>query len=157
MAELEVRGPFLLLFAVSQQQGNLLQLAMTDAPLLPAEFAVYSALRLMQPTTPTQLATTVGMKATTLSSALVRMQRAGHLKRRRNPADGRSVIISLTPSGRRVTEACFDSFRTAIDAFRRHLDCDEADLLRLLEAMSHALGNAFSELSVTAAVPNAVS
>ena len=157
MAELEVRGPFLALFAVSQQQGNLLQLAMADAPLLPAEFAVYSALRLMQPTTPTQLARTVGMKATTLSSALVRMQQAGHLKRRRNPADGRSVIISLTPSGKRVAEACFDSFRTATEAFRRHLECDEADLLRHLEAMSHALGNAFSELSVTATVPNAVS
>src|SRR6185312_12956425 len=88
VAGLEFRGPFLLAFAIGQQLGNLLQQAMSDAPLAPNEFAVYSALRLMQPTTPTQLAGTLGMKATTLSSMLVRMSRSGHLKRRRNPADG---------------------------------------------------------------------
>ena len=98
MARLEFRGPFLLASALGQQLGNLLQQAMADAPLTPGEFAVYSALRLMQPTTPTQLATALGMKATTLSSALVRMSKSGHLKRRRNPADGRSVILTLTPS-----------------------------------------------------------
>ena len=88
MAGLEFRGPFLLVFALGQQLGTLLQQAMADAPLPPNEFAVYSALRLMQPTTPTQLAGTLGMKATTLSSVLVRMSKNGHLQRRRNPADG---------------------------------------------------------------------
>jgi DNA-binding MarR family transcriptional regulator len=147
MAGLEFRGPFLLTFALDQQLANLLQLAMADAPLTPGEFAVYSALRLLQPTTPSQLAGTLGMKATTLSSMLVRMSRSGHLKRRRNPADGRSVILTLTPSGVRVTEACFASFGVAIEAFRRHLTIDEATLLAHLEAMSVALGQATAELA----------
>ena len=147
MAGLEFRGPFLLVFALGQQLSNLLHLAMTDAPLTPNEFAVYSALRLMQPTTPSQLAGALGMKATTLSSVLVRMSRSGHLKRRRNPADGRSVILTLSPGGVRVTEACFAAFGVAIEAFRRQLTIDESVLLADLEAMSAALGRASAELA----------
>ena len=147
MAGLEFRGPFLLVFALGQQLGNLLQQAMTNAPLTPNEFAVYSALRLMQPTTPTQLAGALGMKATTLSSVLVRMSRSGHLKRRRNPADGRSVLLTLSPGGVRVTEACFAGFGVAIEAFRRQLTIDESVLLADLEAMSAAIGRASEELA----------
>ena len=147
MPGLEFRGPFLLTFALDQQLAGLLQQAMADAPLTPTEFAVYSALRLMQPTTPSQLAGTLGMRPTTLSSMLVRMSRRGHLKRRRNPADGRSVMLALTASGVRVTEACFASFGPAIEAFRRHLTVDEATLLSHLEAMSAALGEAAAELA----------
>src|SRR5919107_1491672 len=147
MAGLQFRGPFLLVFALGQQLGNLLQQAMTNAPLTPSEFAVYSALRLMQPTTPTQLAGALGMKATTLSSVLVRMSRSGHLQRRRNPADGRSVILTLSSSGVRVTEACFGAFGAAIEAFRRQLPIDEAALLADLETMSGALARASAELA----------
>jgi DNA-binding MarR family transcriptional regulator len=147
MARLEIRGPFLLLFALAQQQSSLLHHAMADRPLQPAEFAVYSALRLSQPTTPTQLAATLGMKATTLSSMLVRMAKNGHLKRRRNPADGRSVVLSLSPAGIRATEESFTSFSVAIESFRRHLEIEEPALLHSLEAMSRALGKAMVELS----------
>jgi DNA-binding MarR family transcriptional regulator len=120
---------------------------MTNAPLTPSEFAVYSALRLMQPTTPSQLAGALGMKATTLSSVLVRMSSSGHLQRRRNPADGRSVILTLSSSGVRVTEACFSAFEVAIEAFRRQLPIDEAALLADLETMSGALARASAELA----------
>lgn len=147
MAGLEFRGPFLLVFALGQQLGSLLQQAMTDAPLTPSEFAVYSALRLMQPTTPTQLAGALGMKATTLSSMLVRMSTSGHLQRRRNPADGRSVILTLSREGDRVTGACFAGFGVAIEVFRRQLRIDESSLLADLEAMSVALGRASMELA----------
>jgi DNA-binding MarR family transcriptional regulator len=146
MARLEIRGPFLLLFALAQQQSSLLHYAMAGRPLQPAEFAVYSALRLTQPTTPTQLAATLGMKATTLSSMLVRMAKNGHLKRRRNPADGRSVVLSLSPAGIRATEESFTSFSVAIESFRRHLEIDEPDLLQSMEAMSRALAKAMAEL-----------
>jgi DNA-binding MarR family transcriptional regulator len=49
--------------------------------LTPSDFAVYSALRLMQPTTPTDLAGTLGMRVTTLSSVLARMESQAHLRR----------------------------------------------------------------------------
>jgi DNA-binding MarR family transcriptional regulator len=155
LARLETRGPFLLLFALAQQQSSLLHHAMADRPLQPAEFAVYSALRLSQPTTPTQLAATLGMKATTLSSMLVRMAKNGHLKRRRNPADGRSVVLSLSPAGVRATEESFTSFSVAIESFRRHLEIEEPVLLHSLEAMSRALNKAMVELSSGESQPSA--
>jgi DNA-binding MarR family transcriptional regulator len=147
MAQLEQRGPFLVLFALSQQLSSLLSQAMAQAPLSPSDFAVYSALRLQQPSTLMELAATLGMRPTTLSSVLARMQQHGHLRREPNPADGRSRLISLTDTGRQVTEACFPQFSGAIEAFRHHLDVDEQQSLRYLEAVSGALRGAAGELA----------
>ena len=116
MARIEQRGPFLMLFALNQQLSALLARAMADAPLTPGDFAVYSALRLMQPTTPTELAAALGMRVTTLSSVLAKMEALAHLKRQRNPADGRSRLISLTDEGVTATERCFPAFGHAISA-----------------------------------------
>ncbi len=146
MARLEQRGPFLVLFALSQQLSALLTRAMADAPLTPSDFAVYSALRLMQPTTPTELAATLGMRVTTLSSVLAKMEAQGHLERQRNPVDGRSRLISLTEFGVAATLACFPAFRLAIEAFRQHLDADEQQVLASLEATSDALRGAAADL-----------
>jgi DNA-binding MarR family transcriptional regulator len=147
MAKLEQRGPFLLLFALTQQLSSLLSQAMAEAPLSPSDFAVYSALRLQQPSTLMELAATLGMRPTTLSSVLSRMQQQGHLRREPNPADGRSRLISLTDTGREVTEACFPQFSGAIEAFRRHLGVDEQQSLQYLEAVSGALRGAAGELA----------
>jgi len=147
MSQMAQRGPFLLLFALNQQLGSLLGQAMAGAPLRPADFAVYSALRLLQPTTPTDLATALGMRVTTLSSLLAKMERQGHLRRERNPADGRSRLISLTATGQRATEDCFPGFGAAIEAFRRHLTMDEPQVLRHLEEISQALVAASRELA----------
>jgi DNA-binding MarR family transcriptional regulator len=147
MGRLEQRGIFLVLFALHQQLAGLLAQAMTRAPLSPADFAVYSALRLIEPTTPTELAATLGMRATTLSSVLAKMEQLAHLRRQRNPADGRSRVISLTDAGRQATEDCFPAFGQAIQAFRRHLPVDEQDALQYFEAVSGALQDAAGELA----------
>ncbi len=146
VAGLEFRGPFLLLFALDQQLGSLLTRAMADAPLRPAEFAVYSTLRLEQPTTPSELANTLGMRATTMSSQLVKMARLGHLERSPNPRDGRSSLIALTPEGLAATEACFPAFQRAIGSFQANLTIAQPDVLTVLEAVSTALASAAAEL-----------
>ena len=146
---IEQRGPFLLIFAVDQQLAGLLGQTMRDAPLRPGEFAVYSALRLEQPVTPTRLAGVLGMPATTLSSALRKMTEAGHLRRRPNPADGRSALIELTPAGLALTEGCFPAFRGAIEEFREQLAAQfvtEHELLRVLEGASRAIAAATERL-----------
>jgi DNA-binding MarR family transcriptional regulator len=139
VTRLTFRGPFLLVFALGQQLGSLLSKAMADSPLKPAEFAVYSTLRLEQPTTPTVLARTLGMRATTMSSHLAKMAAADHLERVRNPGDGRSSLISLTPAGLAATEECFAGFQRAIGSFQGHLEIPQQQLLDALEAASRAL------------------
>lgn len=151
VSRLPFRGPFLLLFAVNQQLDALLTRALVDAPLRPGEFAIYSALRLEQPTTPSVLARTLGLRPTTMSSHLQKMSERGHLARSAHPTDGRSSIIALTDDGLSATEACFPPFVAAVDAFRQALSVDgvvdEQALLEHLEAASRAVDGAGRELA----------
>jgi len=138
------RGPFLLHFANSQRLTALLSRALDGAPLTPDEFAVYSLLRLIGPTTPTRLASQLSMPASTMSHYLRRMTAREHLIRTANPADGRSSLVELSPDGVAATEACFAGFNAAITAFRRHLSVPEKELLSALEAMNEALDAAWT-------------
>ena len=84
------------------------------------------------------------MPPTSLSYVIRQMEQRGHLRRVRNPADGRSVLLELTASGRRITQRAATGFGRAITAFRAELDIDEPQLLEMLEAMSAALGRALA-------------
>jgi DNA-binding MarR family transcriptional regulator len=145
--EIVRRGPFLLHFANSQQLTALLSRALADAPLTSDEFAVYSLLRLTGQTTPSRLASDLGLRASTMSHYLRRMTANGHLERTQHPQDGRSSLIQLTPSGVDATEACYAGFGTAIATFRRHLAMPEKDLLEALDIMNRALTAAWHEIT----------
>jgi DNA-binding MarR family transcriptional regulator len=146
---LERRGPFLLLYAVSQQLGALLAEAMADAPLTQNEFAITSALRLIEPARPSRLAEVTGLRPTTLSNHLRGFEERGLVRRRRDPADGRASLISLTARGRRDTEACFPQFGAAVEQFRKAAADEglvELDLLDQLESVHRALETARERL-----------
>ena len=145
------QGPLLRLFTIAQQESRLMQVAMAESPLEPNDFAVYSWLRLVGPVTPTRLAADLGMRQPTLSNYLKRMTDRGHLRRRRNPHDGRSQLVSLTASGRRVTERSFPGFKAAITAFRDHLELSDDELARVLGSLSDTLDRAVAELEQAAA------
>lgn len=133
------RGPLLLVYALSRQTSQLMSQCFEGAPLTPDEFAVYSALRLMQPATPSSLAETLGMKAPTLSNHLRRMGSRGHLRRRSHPDDGRSALISLTAVGQRRTEACFPHFQRAVLPLIELLGDEQDRILGAMEELSTAL------------------
>src|SRR4051812_28179188 len=135
------RGPLLLAYALFQQTGRLLDEHM-DSSRMAGSFAVYSVIAAEQPVTPSRLADILGMPPTSLSYVIRRMHESGHLRRVRNPADGRSVLLQLSAKGRRVTDDAMGGFIRAIAAFRAELDVDEAELLAYLEAMSGALERA---------------
>lgn len=143
------RGPFLLVFATGRQLSSLLHDVMADAPLTPDEFAVTSVLRLEAPVRPSALAALTGLPVTTLNHYLRRFEADGLVRRQRDPADGRAVLLELTDEGRRRTEDCFPAFGHAIGTFEKALADEglpEADLLHALEAMSRALQVAYDGL-----------
>jgi DNA-binding MarR family transcriptional regulator len=136
------RGPLLLVYALFQQTSRLLDLYMDTSRMAGGSFAVYSVIGAEEPVTPSRLAEILGMPPTSLSYVIRQMHERGHLKRVRNPQDGRSVLLKLTPRGRRVLDDALVGFQAAIASFRSQLPVDEADLLLHLEAMSAALGRA---------------
>jgi DNA-binding MarR family transcriptional regulator len=138
------RGPLLLVYALSQQTQRLLDDHIDLSRMAGGAFAVYSVVGAEEPVTPSRLAGILGMPPTSLSYVIRRMHEAGHLKRVRNPDDGRSVLLRLTTRGRRVLDEALVGFRTAITAFRAELEIDEPVLLEHLEAMSSALSRAMA-------------
>jgi DNA-binding MarR family transcriptional regulator len=140
------RGPLLLVYALSRQSGQLMSRCFEGAPLTPEEFAVYSSLRLVQPATPSALAATLGMKQPTLSNHLRRMQQRRHVRRRAHPHDGRSSIVSLTPLGQELTEACFPHFQDAILPLVERLGSDKDRILGAMEELSEALDAVLADL-----------
>ncbi len=138
-------GPLLLVFALDHRLGALLGECLEFAPLSPGDFAVTSALNLVEPVRPSDLAAVLGMRPTTLSNYLRRLAAEGLILREPHPTDGRAALIRLTARGRAATEECFPGFGQALDAFAAALSevglslDDATEQLRALgDAMARA-------------------
>lgn len=58
-----------------------------------------------------------------------KLVRAGLLAKRPNPADGRSVLVSLTPKARRALEGALPNIRAVNDVFFGRLNAEEFERL----------------------------
>lgn len=73
-----------------------------------------------------------------------KLARLGLVAKRPNPADGRSVLVSLTPRGRKALETALPSIRAVNDAFFGKLSADDFARLssiaaRIVEASAGAV------------------
>ena len=84
---------------IMQLTSGLLDESLEGSRLSGDDFGLYSLLRVFGPATPTQVARWTGMRPTSVSAALKRMAGRGHSEQRPNPADGRSYLVGLTPTG----------------------------------------------------------
>jgi DNA-binding MarR family transcriptional regulator len=135
-------GLFLRVFILGQLVGDLLESEFRAAGHSTADFALRSTIRIMQPVTPTNLAAQLGMRPTTLSAAIRRLERGGSLRRVPNPADGRSVLLELTPTGEEAVLAAFPAFRAARDRLTAELGVDWEAAGEELAGLEHALRRA---------------
>jgi len=101
--------------------GELLDEALEGAPLQADEFGFYSAVFDHQPVTPNVIAELAGLPATTVSSSLNRLVARGHISKTRNPADGRSFLVELTPEGRSALHETWLRFEPAQNAVIENL------------------------------------
>jgi DNA-binding MarR family transcriptional regulator len=131
------------LFILGQLASDLVDSAMRREKLSPNGFAVASAIRAFQPVTPTHLANVLGMRPTTLSTYLRRLEARRHIRRRPNPEDGRSSLLEVTKLGERYVLAGLPALRGSIAQVHEHLDypAEELDLAldRLEDAMRAVL------------------
>jgi DNA-binding MarR family transcriptional regulator len=124
---------------VSRATVDLLDRVLEPAGLDADEFAVYSVLTGAEAMTPTDLARWMAAPPTTVSSYVKRFEARGHVRREKNPDDGRSYLIRLTPAGRRVHQQAAARFGPALNAVRGALDHPEDDVRAALLDLRRAL------------------
>jgi DNA-binding MarR family transcriptional regulator len=83
--------------------------------------------------TPTELAEAVLISAAGMTKRLDRLERADFIRREPSPADRRSTLIALTPSGRRIADRALTSHLHDEERLLASLDAGErAELAGLL-------------------------
>jgi DNA-binding MarR family transcriptional regulator len=118
-----VTGTVLLdVFILSQLANTLLNDAVEEHGIPGGEFALSSAINAFGPITPSALADRLGIPPTTISSRLARLEEKGHVRRSRNPRDGRSSLLETTDEGRRALQKVFPALTAAHEAIAGHLD-----------------------------------
>jgi DNA-binding MarR family transcriptional regulator len=126
----------------SRAVHGLLDEALAPAGLTADEFGVYSVLTRSDAMTPTELARWMSAPATTVSSYVKRFEGRGHVARDRNPDDGRSYLIRLTPAGRKAHRAAGARFLPALDRVVASLGNREGAVKRSLEQLTKAVEDA---------------
>ncbi len=124
---------------VSRGATNVLDTALAPSGLTADEFGIYSVLTAAETMTPSELARWMSAAPTTVSSYVKRFEARGHLERRRNPHDGRSYVLRLTPSGRRAHAAAASQFVPVLERVMRSLGSREASVRRSLTLLDEAL------------------
>lgn len=131
-------------FILSQLVGALIDREIARAGGDGRDLGVLSGIGISGPITPGDLADLLGMPPTTLSATLQRLERAGAVKRRRNPDDGRSVLVELTGSGERRWQSGWPGLRASVEKVSAELERPE-ETLAALEELERALRAALAD------------
>jgi len=119
-------------FAASQQAKLLVGEALAGAELTGEEYAVYSALRELEPATPTELARHLGMPVTTALDYVRSMLRKEHAAKLAHPRDQRSYHLKLTKAGHRAHDDTARLFERADLRLSAQLGTKRAAIIRAL-------------------------
>jgi DNA-binding MarR family transcriptional regulator len=123
----------------SRAVTGVLDEALAPSGLTADEFGIYSALSSAEVLTPSDLARWMFAPTTTVSSVVKRLERRGHLARERNPRDGRSYLLTLTPAGRKAHATAGRLFlpvlHETVVALAHHESAVRRELRRLRESV----------------------
>lgn len=124
---------------VSRATTSMLDEALEPSGLSSEEFAIYSVLLPDDGMTPSDLARWMAAPTTTVSSYIKRFERLGHVRRTRNPDDGRSQIIQLTASGKRAHRSAAAYFLPLLNDVETHLGDSVAEVQRALAELHRTI------------------
>lgn len=128
------------LFVISQHLGGLLDGALRESGLSPAQYAVYSQIA-TGTSSPKTLLEVLGLKPATLSGYLNAMEARGDLLRTQDPTDGRAHVVSLTAKGLERNSVAAEAFRDVLSALdeqiggRQVMPRVRAELFRIDQAI----------------------
>lgn len=122
------------IFRTSELNAKLVSRALAPTGLRGDDFAVYSYL-FYGPMTLTELADGTGMPLTTVSGYVKRFEDRGHITREPNPDDGRSHLLSLSPSGRVWLLDAVEVFRKTSSHLNATLDAEGVDAEEMIDQL----------------------
>lgn len=135
----------LLVVAANQRVGRLVDRELSADGVDARDFALLSLIGVRGPVRLTEVAEELGMRLTTASDAVRRLEARGHVTRIPNPEDGRSWLFELSPEGAEEWRRGWPALRRIQASLERLLD-DEAAvrsaLVELGEAVERALTDA---------------
>jgi DNA-binding MarR family transcriptional regulator len=135
---------------VSRATIEILNRALAPSGLDAEEFAFYSMLASSSSgTTPSHLAQWMAAPGTTVSSVIRRLEERRHVRRDRNPADGRSYLIVLTREGRHVHRVAAQAFEPVLRQVVQTLGSDEPAVQRTLIRLREVLDQVGQNVSPT--------
>jgi DNA-binding MarR family transcriptional regulator len=103
------------------------------------DFAFYHLIEVNRSLTPTQIAHWTGMRRSTVTSYLQRMDDRGHIRRVPNPEDGRSYSVQLSGAGRRTYNQAVRQFDPALALVEEALGVPDQEVRLALERLDGAL------------------
>jgi len=77
--------------------------------LHPTDLQFLNVLELLGPLTPKMLGQYSGLSSGGVTLVLDRLERAGYVRRRANPKDGRSIVVDFSPARRRMVKAHYEA------------------------------------------------
>jgi DNA-binding MarR family transcriptional regulator len=92
-----------------------------------------------------EFAAAVGISRPTATGVMTTLESRGYVTRRKDPRDGRMVIVELTPSGRSTIEELFPKFNAEESAVAGHLTPQQqGDLAAMLRSLLRVVAPAGS-------------
>lgn len=95
------------------------------AGLNPRDLGILDILHAEGPSSPKRIAARTGIHPATLTAALARLERDGHVERRPDPRDGRSVTIAITPSTVHMLSQSYEPLNTQLQRWLLGMTLDE--------------------------------
>jgi DNA-binding MarR family transcriptional regulator len=136
---------FFEIYALGGAIKQLLAKAMSESPLSPEDYAIYSAIFEDERVSPTGLARLLGVPLTTAIDQIARLEARGHAQRFPDPRDRRASLVTLTATGQAAHRAANVHFERAYRAFARSL-ADEDAATRVLQSLRSAVDRASQSL-----------
>jgi DNA-binding MarR family transcriptional regulator len=133
------------LFMTNQLREQLIAEALAGMDMPPEDYPLYVLVGAEGPWTPTALAARMNMPLSTVLFRVKRLERRGHAERFRNPEDGRSFLLRLTPGGDQLLRRARPRFRAYAEAVEARLGLPRVEALRgglaeLREAIESEIG-----------------
>lgn len=122
------------LHKASRQLSVYLETHTRELGVSPSEGHLISYLRSYAPAPVGELVRVFGMKQSTLTSMLDRLERDGLLRREVNPGDRRSLLIHITDAGAELSERLSDQLTRLEAEIRARVSDEEMDGFRAVMA-----------------------